>query len=176
MRNKQVNITYRQTSMDIKITTINFGGVNCYLLQSDTNYILIDNGIPAKWAYLERELQKGGCNPGNLKLVVLTHGDLDHAGNSSILKEKYGVKIAMHYDDSLMVEKGDMNWNRKEKPDKFSILFRAMRLMSFFSSSPVNLRHLRRTYIWMRILISLSIGSMLKLFIFQGTQKVQLGF
>ncbi len=72
MRNKQVNITYRQTSMDIKITTINFGGVNCYLLQSDTNYILIDNGIPAKWAYLERELQKAGCNPGNLKLVVLT--------------------------------------------------------------------------------------------------------
>ena len=118
--------------MDTKITTINFGGVNCYLLQSDTNYILIDNGIPAKWAYLEKELQKAGCNPGNLKLVVLTHGDLDHAGNSFILKEKYGVKIAMHSDDSLMVEKGDMNWNRKEKPDKFSILFRAMKLMSFF--------------------------------------------
>ena len=87
--------------MDRKITTINFGGVNCYLLQSDTNYILIDSGIPARWAYLENELQKAGCNPGNLKLVVLTHGDLDHAGNSFILKEKYGVKIAMHSDDSI---------------------------------------------------------------------------
>lgn len=48
--------------MDTKITTINFGGVNCYLLQSDTNYILIDNGIPAKWAYLEKELQKTELN------------------------------------------------------------------------------------------------------------------
>jgi glyoxylase-like metal-dependent hydrolase (beta-lactamase superfamily II) len=118
--------------MHTKIHTINFGGVNCYLLQSESNYILIDNGYPAKWSYLEKALQKAGCNSGNLKLVVLTHGDHDHAGNSVSLKAKYGVKIAMHSDDSVMVEKGDMNWNRKNKPDKFSLMFRLMSLMSIF--------------------------------------------
>ena len=118
--------------MHTKINTINFGGVNCYLLQSNANYILIDNGYPAKWPYLEKELKKAGCNRENLGLVVLTHGDHDHTGNSVILREKYNVKIAMHYYDSGMVEKGNMNWNRKEKPDKFSLLFRLMSFMSIF--------------------------------------------
>jgi glyoxylase-like metal-dependent hydrolase (beta-lactamase superfamily II) len=118
--------------MHTKIHTINFGGVNCYLLQSESNYILIDNGYPSKWPFLEKELQKEGCNSGNLKLVVLTHGDHDHAGNSVSLKARYGVKIAMHSDDSVMVEKGDMNWNRKNKPDKFSLMFRLMSMMSIF--------------------------------------------
>ena len=119
--------------MKTKITTINFGGVNCFLLQSDTNYILINNGYPAKWLYLfEKELQNAGCNPANLKLVVLTHGDHDHAGDSVSLKESYGVKIAMHFGDSAMVEKGDMNWNRKNKPDRFSLMFRLMSMVSVF--------------------------------------------
>jgi hydroxyacylglutathione hydrolase len=115
-----------------KIFTINFGGVNCYLLQSYNNYILIDNGYPAKWLYLDKKLQKAGCNSENLKLVVLTHGDHDHAGNSVSLKDKFHVKIAMHSDDSEMVEKGNMNWNRKTKPDKFSLMFRLMSVMSIF--------------------------------------------
>ncbi|MCX6255754.1 MAG: MBL fold metallo-hydrolase [Bacteroidia bacterium] len=118
--------------MHTLITTINFGGVNCYLMQSDTSYILIDNGYPAKRTYLGKELERAGCNHENLKLVVLTHGDHDHAGNSTFLRDKYNVKIAMHFDDSVMVEQGSMNWNRKDKPDKFSLMFRAMSLMSFF--------------------------------------------
>ena len=125
-------LNHNQTNMHNLITTINFYGVNCYLMQSDTGYILIDNGFPAKRSFLDKELEKAGCKPGNLKLVILTHGDHDHAGNSVFLRDKYGVKIAMHYDDLQMVEKEDMNWNRKVKPDKFSVMFRAMSVMSFF--------------------------------------------
>ena len=44
--------------------------------------------------------------------------------------QKYGIKIAMHTDDSGMVERGDMHWNRKAKPDKFLIIFRVMSLMA----------------------------------------------
>ena len=161
--------------MNNLITTINFGGVNCYLLQSNTNYILIDNGYPAKRTYLEKELERAGCLPGNLKLVVLTHGDHDHTGNSIFLRDKYNVKIAMHSDDSVMVEKGDMNWNRKDKPDKFSIMFRAMSIMSFFFK-PGNSKHLFRIYLLMRFLIFLITDSMLKLFISPDTQKVPLEF
>lgn len=127
-----INIICGQTNMQTEITTINFGGVNCYLIKTDTSYILIDNGYPAKCAYLEKELESSGCKPGNLRLVVLTHGDHDHAGNSAFLQDKYGAKIAMHADDSVMVERGDMSWGRKSKPDRFSIIFRAMSLMSFF--------------------------------------------
>ncbi|MFZ5938931.1 MAG: MBL fold metallo-hydrolase [Bacteroidota bacterium] len=72
------------------------------------------------------------CKPGQLGLVILTHGDHDHAGNSLFLREKYGARIAIHADDSLMVQNGDMNWNRKEKADRFSFRFRLMSVMSIF--------------------------------------------
>jgi hydroxyacylglutathione hydrolase len=111
---------------------INFGGVNCYLIKTGLGYILIDAGFPAKHTLLEKELEKAGCRPGNLKLVILTHGDHDHAGNCPSLREKYGAKIVMHADDLGMVERGDMNWNRKARSDRFSLLFRMMPLLSIF--------------------------------------------
>ena len=90
------------------------GGVNCYLIKTDTGYILIDTGGSNKRTDLEKELESAGCQPGNLKLIVLTHGDFDHTGNAAYLRKKFGTKIAMHYDDSGMVEHGDMFWNRKK--------------------------------------------------------------
>jgi glyoxylase-like metal-dependent hydrolase (beta-lactamase superfamily II) len=62
---------------------------------------------------LEKELESAGCKPGYLKLIVLTHGDFDHTGNAAYLRNKFGTKIAMHYDDLGMVEHRDMFWNRK---------------------------------------------------------------
>lgn len=107
-----------------EIKTINFGGVNCYLVKTGDGYVLIDTGIPTKRTSLEKELASAGCQPGNLKLIVLTHGDYDHAGNAAYLREKYGTKIAMHNSDSGRVERGDWNWGLKAKPDKFPIIFR----------------------------------------------------
>jgi len=117
------------------ITIINFGGVNAYLIKTDSCFILIDTGFPAKRTYLENVLKNSGCEPGNLKLIVLTHGDHDHAGNCAYLRKKYGAKIAMHPDDSHIVEKGDMRANRKENPDKISIMFRFVIWMSYLFKS-----------------------------------------
>lgn len=99
------------------------GSVNCYLVKTDTGYILIDTLLPTFRDALEKELENAGCKPGNLQLIVLTHGDIDHAGNCAYLREKYGAQIAMHSDDSGMVERGDPSWNRKMPPDKLSIPF-----------------------------------------------------
>jgi glyoxylase-like metal-dependent hydrolase (beta-lactamase superfamily II) len=90
------------------------GSVNCYLIETDTGYVLIDAGGSNKRTDLEKELESAGCKPGNLKLIVLTHGDFDHTGNAAYLRKKFGTKIAMHHDDSGMVERGDMFWNRKK--------------------------------------------------------------
>jgi len=92
--------------------------VNCYLVKTSDGYILIDTGILKKRGVIEKELESAGCRPGNLELIILTHGDFDHIGNAAYLREKFGTKIAMHYDDSGMVERGDMFWNRK-KPNIF---------------------------------------------------------
>jgi hydroxyacylglutathione hydrolase len=87
--------------------------VNCYLLNSGNNFILIDTGRSGKRKAIEDELNKAGCKTGNLKLIVLTHGDFDHCGNAAYLRGKFNTKIAMHEADSGMVERGAMFWTRK---------------------------------------------------------------
>lgn len=111
--------------MPQQITTIELG-VNCNLIKTGAGYILIDTGTSNKRAALEKKLQDLGCGPGDLKLIILTHGDIDHVGNSAYLHQKYGVKIAMHIADVEMVKRGDMSWNRKAKPDKVSLTFRIL--------------------------------------------------
>ena len=69
------------------------GTVNCYPIETDTGYILIDTGCSNKRSELEKELERAGCKPGNLKLIVLTHGDFDHTGNANYLREKFGALI-----------------------------------------------------------------------------------
>ena len=97
------------------IKPIIFGGFtgNCYLLETDIGFVLIDTGRKSVRTKLEQELTITGCTPENLKLIILTHGDFDHTGNCAYLREKYDTKIAMHHSDSGMVEYGDMFWNKK---------------------------------------------------------------
>jgi hydroxyacylglutathione hydrolase len=86
--------------------------VNCYLVRTDRGFILIDTAKTGQRGVLQKELDRAGCQPGSLQLIVLTHGDFDHCGNAAYLREKFGTKITMHEADSGMVERGDMFWNR----------------------------------------------------------------
>jgi len=90
------------------------GNVNCYLIKTDTGFILIDTGSPGNTRELESKLGEFGCKSGNLHLILLTHGDFDHSGNAACLRKKYDSKIAIHAEDSPMVERGDMFLTRKK--------------------------------------------------------------
>jgi glyoxylase-like metal-dependent hydrolase (beta-lactamase superfamily II) len=110
----------------LEIKTISLGGVNCYLLKAETGYVLVDTGFASRRAGLEKWLEAEGCRPGGLKLIVLTHGDTDHAGNAAFLREKFGAAIAMHRGDVAMAGQGDMAANRKARPDRVSPVFRLL--------------------------------------------------
>lgn len=105
---------------------IGLGGVNCYLAHSAAGFVLIDCGMAAQRARLVRALEQAGCQPGSLRLVILTHGDQDHSGNAAFLRRHYAAQIAIHRGDAamLMGERG-----RKPQPDYVSALFRVV--MSF---------------------------------------------
>jgi len=92
--------------MDEKIKRIELGFVNSYLLKARDGYVLIDTGLPFQWEILDKQLVEAGCAPGNLKLVVITHGDWDHTGSVARVREKYGAKIAMGEADAINVETG----------------------------------------------------------------------
>ena len=115
--------------MNPNVVAINLGGVNCYLVKSSAGFLLVDAGLSTQRRRLLQEFDKAGCKPADLKFVVMTHGDSDHAGNGAFLQKEFRVPIGMHPDDFGMVERGDMNWNRKPKADKMSILMKIVGAM-----------------------------------------------
>jgi len=96
------------------ISRIDLEKVNCYLIETEEGFILIDTGYSKSRSKIDAFLSNKGITPENqkLKLILLTHGDFDHTGNARYLKEKYNSVIALHNDDIGMVEHGDISWNR----------------------------------------------------------------
>ena len=92
--------------MDEGTQIIDLGFVNAFLVRAGEGYILIDSGMADQWDKLESILLKTGCLPDRLKLVIATHGDVDHTGNCAELQQKYGARIAMHAGDAEMVKSG----------------------------------------------------------------------
>jgi glyoxylase-like metal-dependent hydrolase (beta-lactamase superfamily II) len=89
---------------ELRIIELEF--VNAYLLKTGEAHFLIDSGLGQYWPKLENALTQAGCLPDHLKLVILTHGDIDHSGNCAELQRKYQVRIAMHAGDVEMVKSG----------------------------------------------------------------------
>jgi hydroxyacylglutathione hydrolase len=115
--------------MSPEIKTISLDGTNCYLVKLDDGYILIDTNFPFQRGELEAALQKEGCRPGNLKLIVATHGDIDHTGNCVYLREKYAVRIAMHAGDTEMCLKDGITRERGKLPEDFPRLLMVLWLL-----------------------------------------------
>jgi hydroxyacylglutathione hydrolase len=105
---------------DIKRIQLSF--VNAFLVKAQEGFVLIDTGLSSQWEKLEHALIAAGCLPDKLKLVVLTHGDADHAGNGKKLQENYHVQIAMHGDDYSIIETG-FSGKRRVKPLAMRIMF-----------------------------------------------------
>ena len=113
-----------------RIRRIDFG-VNCYLIDVEGGYVLIDTSFPDKQDKLDAELAEAGCGPANdLRLIVLTHGDVDHAGNCAHLRRTHDVPIAIHRLDAEMVRSGDMGVGRKHTPDRHTAAFRLITWVS----------------------------------------------
>ena len=87
--------------------------VNCYLIKNDDDYVLIDTGFSLQRRSIKTALTRAGCQPGNLRLIIVTHGDSDHCGNALYLRDNYGARIGTHHEESATIEKGDMRLNRK---------------------------------------------------------------
>jgi hydroxyacylglutathione hydrolase len=104
--------------------------VPCYLVKTGSGFFLIDTGDSSDCANLEKALGQSGVESGNLKLILLTHGDFDHTGNAAFLQKKYGTKVAMHAEDVEMVKRGDQGWNRKAKADRLTLFGRIIIFVS----------------------------------------------
>lgn len=59
------------------MTTVNLGGMNCCLARCADGFVLIDTGFSVKRALLLQMLHEAGCKPGDIRFVLITHGDVE---------------------------------------------------------------------------------------------------
>ena len=83
----------------IQINRIPCGNVNCFIVVKGDNAILVDTG---KEEYQEKILSV--CNKYPIRLIVLTHGHIDHVQNTAYLKQKLQVPVAMSKADLSLLE------------------------------------------------------------------------
>ena len=91
--------------MTRQIHTVTIGAFNRYLI-GDSSWMLLDTGIPGSKGMVLRALQRLGVEPQQVRLILLTHGHVDHAGAASALRELTGATLAIHEQDRKLVETG----------------------------------------------------------------------
>ncbi|MGE7868845.1 MBL fold metallo-hydrolase [Bacillus paramycoides] len=79
------------------------------LLWDDEMAVLIDTGFPGQIEDLQAEMYKVGVPIDKLKVVILTHQDIDHIGNIPELLQNCGsnIKVYSHELDKPYIE-GDL--------------------------------------------------------------------
>lgn len=82
----------------VKIHRIAGGNVNCYIVADNDKAILIDTG---RKKYRDKILQK--CKGLQVRLIVLTHGHMDHCQNAAYLADALQIPIAMSEKDRNLI-------------------------------------------------------------------------
>ena len=81
------------------IRMLPFGMLNAFLLIRGSNAILVDTGLPNSASMVKKALQKNGLDWSNIRMIVLTHGHIDHAGSAVQLGELTAAPLVGHAGD-----------------------------------------------------------------------------
>ncbi|MHB1669721.1 MBL fold metallo-hydrolase [Thiomonas sp.] len=84
----------------IRIPILPFGMVNCHLITGENGCILVDAGLPGSESKIERVLRRHQLSFQDIKLIVVTHAHVDHAGSAARLRELSGAPIVGHEGDA----------------------------------------------------------------------------
>lgn len=66
---------------------------NVYFCRDADGWTLIDTGMPGAVDRILNALEELGGSPANLKRILLTHADLDHAGGVAELQRRTGAEV-----------------------------------------------------------------------------------
>ena len=66
----------------------------------------MDTGNPGKADRILARLAKHGVAPSDVRLILLTHGHVDHFGSTAELRERTGAPVAIHALDAEAVRQG----------------------------------------------------------------------
>ena len=93
------------------ITRIKCGNGNCFLVCGDGGSILVDT---SRFKFRDKIL--AACGSQNVRLIVLTHGHVDHVQNAAFFSERLNAPIAMHEADYTLTKNNMVQPMAAHKP------------------------------------------------------------
>ena len=116
--------------MNETVIQINGGNfTNAFLIRGSAGCVLVDAGNPGKADFILERLA-GHTLLKEIRLILITHGHVDHFGSAKELRERTGAPVAIHVLDSGAARQG------VNQPDS---LRPTSRLMDFLMRIPLPL-------------------------------------
>ena len=89
------------TIADSQVTPIALGAIGkVFLVRGDAGAILVDTGMPGQADQIVDALAAHGVKPEDIRLILITHGHVDHIGSVRELHERTGAPVAVHAGDA----------------------------------------------------------------------------
>ncbi len=110
------------------------GIVNCYLWEWSGGLTLIDTGMPAAAHTILDALAAKGYALHNVRRIIVTHGDIDHAGSAAKLKRATGAVVGCHSVEKVLLEQPS---KRVPASPLYRPIFALVRLLPQFNILPV---------------------------------------
>ena len=96
------------TSPNSQVQPVKFGHAYVYFIKADDGYILVDAGMPGDTGKLDDVFALAGVDPQSIRLIIVTHGHMDHMGLLAYAKAATGAKVLGHRSLSEKLTAGEV--------------------------------------------------------------------
>lgn len=89
-----------------------------FLIHTPQGHIVIDGGVPANAATIEKAIRELGFKPDDIRILLTTQAHFDHVGTHAHLKKLSGARVeAMTGDDRLLRDGGKSDYLMGSNPE-----------------------------------------------------------
>ncbi|MDY7076672.1 MAG: MBL fold metallo-hydrolase [Chloroflexota bacterium] len=89
-----------------QVVQVNISNFNVFLVRGNAGCVLVDTGNPGNADLILERLAVHGVAPGDVRLILITHGHVDHFGSAAALRERTGAPVAIHALDADAARQG----------------------------------------------------------------------
>lgn len=87
----------------MRVYTVFTGAANAHIVTTEKGILVVDAGMPHTAFRIVGKIRALGYAPQDVRLILITHGHIDHAGGARALQRATGAPIALHRADVPLV-------------------------------------------------------------------------